>query len=153
MSDRPSDDFKKDAGKPRMELIDPTAAEDLARVLTMGAAKYTANGWRDGIDREDGDERIMGALLRHAMAILRGEIFDEESGLPHAAHIQCNAMFLTWFARERSRREENAAHAGLTERGLDKPFPPEAMAMMGRAVANTFPATPEELAAGPDEGC
>ena len=95
---------RKDTGKPRMELIDSTAELDLAVILTQGAKKYTPDGWRGGIDLEDGDDRIMGALMRHVNAIRRGEVYDEESGMPHAAHVMCNAMFLTWYCRERERR-------------------------------------------------
>ena len=90
-----SEPLKKEEGKPRMELIDPVAIEDLAQVLTMGAKKHSPNGWRRGIDMPDGDALFTGALLRHVNALQKGEVFDDESGLPHAADVMCNAMFLT----------------------------------------------------------
>lgn len=96
-------DFKKDAGKPKLELVDPTALVDLAAVLTMGAAKYSPNGWRKAINDDTAEGRIIGALLRHVVAHQLGETFDAESGLPHMAHVMCNAMFLTWLVRERER--------------------------------------------------
>jgi hypothetical protein len=85
-----SQEQKKDAGKVRMELIDPYAMEQLAAVLTFGATKYEANGWRKGIAWM----RTCGALLRHTFKFIRGETYDEETGLHHMAHVMCNAMFL-----------------------------------------------------------
>lgn len=82
---------KQDAGKVRMELLDPYAMSQLAAVLTFGAEKYEANGWRKGIEWT----RTVGAMLRHLTAFMGGETHDPETGLPHTAHIMCNAMFLT----------------------------------------------------------
>lgn len=89
--------LKFDQDKPRMDLIDAYATEELARVLTFGAKKYAANNWRKGISYG----RLLAAILRHAFAIMRGEWLDPETNLPHAAHIQCTAMFLTWMGKER----------------------------------------------------
>lgn len=82
---------KLDAGKPQTDLIDADAALELARVLTFGAKKYAAENWRKGITFK----RVIAACLRHTWAILRGEDRDPETGLLHAAHLQCEAMFLT----------------------------------------------------------
>lgn len=84
--------IKKDDGKPRYDLIDSEALDEMAKVLTFGAKKYEANNWRKGISYS----RIAAAILRHTFALLRGQILDPESGLYHSAHVQCNAMFLTW---------------------------------------------------------
>lgn len=81
---------KKDAGKVRMDLLDPYALEQLAQVLTFGAEKYEANGWRKGIAWM----RTVGALLRHTFAFMQGQTYDPETGLHHMAHVMCNAMFL-----------------------------------------------------------
>lgn len=40
---------KYDSEKPRMDLLDPTAMQELAMVLTFGAGKYAANNWRYGL--------------------------------------------------------------------------------------------------------
>lgn len=82
---------KYDQDKPRMDLIDPDAIEGLAKVLTFGATKYEAHNWRKGIP----NSRLIAALLRHTMAILRGEYIDPESGLPHIDHVGCCWMFLS----------------------------------------------------------
>ena len=89
--------LKYDQGKPPMELLDPLALEGLARVLEFGKNKYTKDGktgahnWRGGISYG----RLIGALLRHTMAILRGEDIDPESGLPHVDHVGCCWLFLS----------------------------------------------------------
>lgn len=83
--------MKHDGEKPRVELLDALALEGIAAVLTFGAKKYAANNWRNGIS----NSRLMGALLRHGFAILRGERIDSESGLPHIDHLGCCWMFLS----------------------------------------------------------
>lgn len=83
---------KFDTDKPRMDLIDGEAMEELAKVLTFGAKKYAEHNWRKGITLS----RLLAALLRHTFAMMRGEDTDEETGLPHAAHAMCCCMFLLW---------------------------------------------------------
>jgi hypothetical protein len=82
---------KYDSEKVRTELLDPLALEGLAAVLTFGAKKYAAHNWRGGLSYS----RLLGALLRHTFAILRGEDTDPESGLPHVDHVGCCWMFLS----------------------------------------------------------
>jgi len=81
---------KHDDGKPRMELLSPIALEEIAKVLTFGAKKYGDHNWRQGIKWT----RILGALLRHVYAFLRGENEDSETGLSHMAHVGCCVLFL-----------------------------------------------------------
>jgi hypothetical protein len=81
---------KHDQEKPRMDLLDPYAIEQLAKVLTFGAKKYDAHNWRKGIVKT----RLLAALLRHTFAYLAGYDRDEETGLSHAAHAMCCCMFL-----------------------------------------------------------
>lgn len=83
--------IKYDQGKPPLELLDAEAIEGVAKVLEFGAKKYARNNWRSGIS----NSRLMGALLRHAFAILKGELVDQESGLPHIDHLGCCWMFLS----------------------------------------------------------
>jgi len=82
--------LKYDAGKVRMDLLDPYAIETLAAVLTFGAKKYAAWNWANGIPYS----RLTAALLRHTFAFLKGEDNDPESGLPHIGHAMCCCMFL-----------------------------------------------------------
>lgn len=82
--------IKADMGKSRMDLLDPYAIDQLAKVLTFGANKYDAHNWREGIVYS----RLIAASLRHIFAFLEGEDRDPESGLQHTAHAMCNLMFL-----------------------------------------------------------
>lgn len=81
--------IKYDQDKPRMELLSQWVLEDVAKVMTYGANKYSENNWRNGFRWT----RPIGACLRHVGAWLRGTNTDEESGLPHLAHAICCLMF------------------------------------------------------------
>lgn len=83
---------KFDQDKPRMDLLDAYAIEELSKVLTFGAKKYAPHNWRKGIVLS----RLIAASCRHLFAIMRGEDVDEETGLAHAAHLMCCAMFMIW---------------------------------------------------------
>ena len=82
---------KRDSAKPRMDLIPPLMEMEVARVLTFGAEKYSANNWRQVPDLQ---QRYIAAAKRHINAIQQGEEIDPESGLRHAAHAVCCLMFI-----------------------------------------------------------
>jgi hypothetical protein len=82
--------IKHDQKKVRLELIDAEFTEELGRVLTLGAEKYSAENWRAGLHFK----RVLGAIKRHTAAMERGEDRDPETGLLHAAHLACETMFL-----------------------------------------------------------
>jgi len=88
--------LKHDGEKVPMQLIDPEALLELAKVLGFGANKYAPENWRKGIAYT----RIIGAIMRHTNAIHRGELLDPETGLLHSAHIMCEAMFLTSYMKQ-----------------------------------------------------
>jgi len=91
--------LKKDAGKPRFDLVPPRALEQVARVLEYGARKYAPNGWR----RASAEwSRYLAAAYRHLNAWQRGEDTDPESGLPHLAHAACSLLFLGEYGEEKS---------------------------------------------------
>jgi len=81
---------KFDGGKPKLSLIPPEALMALGRVLTMGAEKYGARNWEQGLEAD----RLIDAMLRHLVAWQFGEGTDPESGESHLAHVLCNAAFL-----------------------------------------------------------
>jgi hypothetical protein len=93
----PSSGSKYDNDKPRMDLLDPDWLEGVADVLTFGAQKYAAHNWRGGIVYS----RLIAAAYRHLGAINRGEDIDPESGKPHAYHLSCCVMFLSWMMKNR----------------------------------------------------
>lgn len=92
---RTQDQLKFDQGKPRYSLVPPHALEAVAQVLTFGAEKYEANSWQNVEDKD----RYLDALMRHVEAVRKGEIYDEESGLQHMAHVAVNSMFLFEFQK------------------------------------------------------
>lgn len=83
--------MKFDVEKPRMDLLDRKALDGLAKVLTFGANKYSANNWRGGFNYS----RLTAAAMRHLLAVMDGEDIDPESGLPHIDHLGCCWMFLS----------------------------------------------------------
>jgi hypothetical protein len=85
---------KFDDNKLRYDLVPPIALEGIVKVLTHGAVKYAPNNWQLVPDAK---ARYTAALMRHLEAWRKGELVDPDSGLPHMAHIGCNAMFLAWF--------------------------------------------------------
>ncbi len=88
--------LKFDGDKPRMDLFPMSSMYAVSQVLTFGAEKYAANGWKSVPDAVN---RYTAAMLRHMTAIQDGEEIDPDSGLPHADHVACNAVFLSWFRR------------------------------------------------------
>lgn len=83
---------KLDAGKNRVGLMVsdfPRALEAVAEVATYGANKYTEHGW---VSVPNGIDRYTDAMHRHLLAEARGEKFDAESGLEHAAMAAWNAL-------------------------------------------------------------
>ena len=108
----------KDEGKPRVDLLDPEAMLGIAEVLTFGATKYAESNWRGGIKYS----RIIGSILRHLFAIMRGEDLDIESGLLHIDHLGCDAMFLSYYMRNRKDLDDryvklNTTRGSGSERG------------------------------------
>lgn len=83
--------IKFDAEKPDYSLIPPNALNDLAKVLTYGAAKYDRENWRK---LDDLQNRYFAAAQRHMWAVRSGEPFDPETGIHHMAHAVASLMFI-----------------------------------------------------------
>ena len=64
--------------------------EAYTRVAEFGAKKYAPWNWSKGLARV----QLLGSLLRHAFAYIRGEERDSDSGLMHTDHILWNAAAL-----------------------------------------------------------
>lgn len=76
------------------ELLPLDVIEEVVRVYTFGARKYSPNKWQN---LEDGYNRYKAALLRHLTLIDQGQHFDPESGLLHASQVAWNAIALCYF--------------------------------------------------------
>lgn len=93
----PSQVAKADKGKLQITLVPRQIIRDIAEVRMYGNKKYgDPDNWK-----EVEVERYRDALCRHLLAYLddpRG--VDEESGLPHLAHLATNVAFLCEMERE-----------------------------------------------------
>ena len=87
---------KDDFNKVDITLLDSEFLELKAQVMMQGAKKYKRGNWRLSLE----PIRILAASLRHIWKIWRGEWIDQESGLPHTAHVSCNMMFLDFYRRQ-----------------------------------------------------
>lgn len=83
---------KDQEGKPMMQLIIPDFLLEIAQVMTFGANKYGELNWRGGIRTS----KLYGALLRHVMQAMKGEVIDAESGCHALAHVAANCMMIMW---------------------------------------------------------
>lgn len=83
---------KLDAGKimPWLMLSGfANAMAEIAKVTTVGANKYTPNGWRTV---PNGRDRYLEAFARHALALARGEEVDADTGCLHLAQMAWNLL-------------------------------------------------------------
>ena len=65
------------------------ALEEVARVTTKGAEKYSRNGWKSV---PDGHDRYLDAAMRHLLALGRGETVDADTGCLHHAQATWNLL-------------------------------------------------------------
>ena len=81
---------KADGGKFRPTLVPPSLVCAVAIVREYGCRKYKdPDNWK----RVE-PQRYRDAMYRHLLAYLDGELYDQESGLPHLWHAVTNAAFL-----------------------------------------------------------
>ena len=101
--------FKADTGKNRLSLVLGTMAraiEQVGKVATFGAKKYDADNW---LLVEDASRRYTDAMHRHYLAHAMGKTHDEESGLPHLAHMAWCALAIL----DLQMREQEGATNGI----------------------------------------
>lgn len=94
--------LKSDLGKPKVSLVPLQIVKDIAAVREYGINKYgDSQSWK-----EVECQRYIDALGRHCMDFLNDPIgLDEESGLPHLWHLECNAAFLSVLLKENLRNK------------------------------------------------
>jgi len=91
-SKEPVVDMKFDNNKPIAGILFedfPNALSAVVDIGTFGANKYKRNSW---LTVPNAEQRYKDAMIRHQLAIGRGELYDPESGLLHAAHFAWNAL-------------------------------------------------------------
>ena len=87
---------KYDKDKLRWDLLPIEIVEDVVRVLTKGAKKYSADNWKYVPNPKD---RYYAAAMRHLCAYRKGFKRDKQSGQSHLTHAICCLIFLLWFDR------------------------------------------------------
>ena len=106
-------------------------AEAYARVAEFGAQKYAPWNWSQGLPRV----QLLGSLLRHVFAYLRGEDRDRDSGLLHSDHILWNAVALVhnihWNLEDGRRGEPERDYKAERRNPETAPILPSAGARQG----------------------
>lgn len=88
---------KHDQNKIRWDLVPYDAVNEIAKVLTFGAAKYEARNWEKGMNWS----RAFGALQRHLTRWFHGQDKDKETRLTHLSNAGCCIFFLlAWELRQ-----------------------------------------------------
>ncbi len=82
--------IKHDQDKLRFDLIPVRPLEEVARVYSIGAEKYSDRNWENGLQWG----RVFAALMRHAWAWWRGERVDQVDGQHHLASVVWCALAL-----------------------------------------------------------
>lgn len=96
-SDKKPEGVKYDQQKIRWDLVPYDAVNEIAKVLTFGAAKYEARNWEKGMNWS----RAFGALQRHLTRWFHGQDKDKETRLTHLANAGCCLFFLlSWELRK-----------------------------------------------------
>lgn len=67
----------------------PRAMEAVATQSAFGANKYSWGNWRNV---DNGIDRYTNAMVRHLLAEAASQVYDDDSGLPHAYATAWNAL-------------------------------------------------------------
>lgn len=86
-----------DTGKLRYDLVPGYPLDELAKVYTFGAQKYDADNYLKGMPWR----QVIGPALRHLYKWIRGEKYDDESGIHHLAHAAWNIFTLMVYEKEK----------------------------------------------------
>ena len=85
-----------DSGKvPLQYILFMEGLDDVAKVGEFGAKKYSQYNYKAGMPWM----KLAGSMARHLAAWIRGNDLDQESGLPHLAHLAYDALMLLDYAR------------------------------------------------------
>lgn len=81
--------IKFDQEKPDYSLLPYGALDEVVKVLTYGAKKYSRDNWK-----HVEEVRYQAASMRHFSSYMQGEEIDPESNIHHLAHMACSILFL-----------------------------------------------------------
>ena len=81
---------KFDGGKERFDLFPMMPLLELAKLFTLGAAKYGVRNWEKGMKFS----RLFSAMMRHSFKWWAGEKYDPVDGQHHLTAVMWNAMVL-----------------------------------------------------------
>lgn len=97
LTQKPDQAAKADAGKPRLTLVPMQILFDIAAIREYGNKKYGApDNWKNVEP-----DRFREAAFRHFLRYIDDPAgVDEESGLPHRWHLECNLAFLAEMEKE-----------------------------------------------------
>lgn len=99
----------KDEGKVALQyILFMDGLDDVARVGEFGAKKYTQYNYKAGMPWM----KLAGSIARHLAAWIRGQDNDEESKLPHLAHIAYDALMLLDYARYHNDQDDRYVSKG-----------------------------------------
>lgn len=87
---------KDDADKLRYDLVPPFPLSELARVYTIGAAKYGDDNYLGGMAWQ----RVLAAMMRHLEAFRAGESIDQKGGQLHLASVAWCCFTLMLYEKE-----------------------------------------------------
>lgn len=93
---------RNNEGKPKWSLVHYNSLVPMIRVLEWGAKEYGVGNWQKGLDKKE----ILESMQRHLASLMDGEELDEQTGLSHMAHIQCNAMFYNYMKQQDREKSE-----------------------------------------------
>ena len=95
-------DAKADKGKLKISLVPTQIAKDIAEVRMYGKEKYgSSENWRT-VEIE----RYVDAMLRHLLEFVKDwNSVDEESGIEHYKHAECNMSFISELLEERKAKK------------------------------------------------
>lgn len=106
--------IKHDSGKLRYDLIPLVPLDELARAYTVGAAKYGDRNYLGGMRWG----RVFRALLSHAWAWWRGEIYDKDDGQHHLASVAWCAFTLIEYETARIGDDDRPASKPVSHKDL-----------------------------------
>lgn len=95
-----------DEGKNRFDLLPPWVIDQVVQVYTYGTIKYDDDNWWKGMPWK----KVIGPMLRHIWKWLRGEKYDNESGLHHLAHAAWQCLALMEYERNKIGRDNRVPY-------------------------------------------